>query len=750
MAPPDPEKDTATTASPANTDRPVPAVPTNANASANDENRHTTVPELPAEFQPVIPTPPPVPASARSTQSSESLESVSVSVVSDYRSVASVTAAGAAEAEAVEPEPVSEPVSVSEPVPAVTIDREPVAAARTHHSLSLPECLYGPLAHTATAAAAANVSPNDVFSVTPCPTLEQLQQQDTKNAHVISLPQLRKIAAAGIPDDDDCDNNNGMVSCRGVTWRVLLGMLPVETADWATTCQEKRQQYLDFCRDLFDEVEDVAERAPELKVHRRWRHAQQHAANDPSETSHTEDSPNDFVPVTESPDLSLSPQSERSCAPSHSQRPPQVLPVAVKDYWKKKGRDLHVLENLTRNMNALHLQESVHINNDNNGNNDNNNALEAALTVLDEREEPWQDFVESAVLLDEIRKDVVRTHPDLAFYLEPDKGPRRYAALERILFVWSKYNKGVRYVQGMNEIVGTIYYVLANDWNDEWADHAEADTYWLLNTLLSEMRDVFISDMDESDTGIQGRIANMHTLLGRHDPEVKEHLEDVGIETSFYAIRWWTTLLSREFLLPDIIRLWDSMFASTHKDNFLRYFCVTMVMVIREDLLKGDFSTCMRLLQGFPSTHMDHLVESSRALWIYESQLTLACHKGGISLHQALQTISPPPAIIMAFGVRDGMISPARPDPLEDAGEKVAATVRDATTAVATSAKGFFGRASSLYNKYSEEVKTRYRTASADGANDINKQDATSSVSESKSADDSVIDSIYLDAINKA
>ncbi len=127
------------------------------------------------------------------------------------------------------------------------------------------------------------------------------------------------------------------------------------------------------------------------------------------------------------------------------------------------------------------------------------------------------------MLLAEIRKEGVRTHPVLAFYLEPDKGPRRYAALERILFVWSKYNKGVRHVQGMHEIVGTIHYVLANDLNDEWADHAEAATYWLLNTLLADMRDAFICDIDESDTGRQGRIANKHTPLGRPKPEVKGH-----------------------------------------------------------------------------------------------------------------------------------------------------------------------------------------------------------------------------------
>eukprot|EP00956_Cyclotella_meneghiniana_P005723 scaffold7418_cov77-Cyclotella_meneghiniana.AAC.7 len=101
---------------------------------------------------------------------------------------------------------------------------------------------------------------------------------------------------------------------------------------------------------------------------------------------------------------------------------------------------------------------------------------------------PSQDIEEeeNLLLLDEIRKDVIRTHPDLRFFLEPkeDLGQKRYAALERILFVWAKLNKGVRYVQGMNEIVGTLYFVLAHDSNEDWAKEAEADTYFLFNSIM--------------------------------------------------------------------------------------------------------------------------------------------------------------------------------------------------------------------------------------------------------------------------
>ena len=131
--------------------------------------------------------------------------------------------------------------------------------------------------------------------------------------------------------------------------------------------------------------------------------------------------------------------------------------------------------------------------------------------------------------------------------------------------------------------------------------------------------------------------------------------------------------------MPDTIRLWDSMFACTHKDNFLRYVCVSMVMIIREKLLQGDFGVCLRLLQSYPSVNVDRLLESSRSLWIYESQVTLACHKGGISLTQALATIAPPPTVVMAYGLAGGLAID-QVERLRKAGEKKLDTAKGVRT----------------------------------------------------------------------
>ena len=43
-----------------------------------------------------------------------------------------------------------------------------------------------------------------------------------------------------------------------------------------------------------------------------------------------------------------------------------------------------------------------------------------------------------------------------------------WEVVERILFVYAKLNPGTSYVQGMNEIVGPLYYTLMSDPNPEW------------------------------------------------------------------------------------------------------------------------------------------------------------------------------------------------------------------------------------------------------------------------------------------
>lgn len=71
-----------------------------------------------------------------------------------------------------------------------------------------------------------------------------------------------------------------------------------------------------------------------------------------------------------------------------------------------------------------------------------------------------------------------------------------------------------------------------------------------------------------------------------------------GVDPSFYSLRWITTLLSREFDLLDTIRLWDSLFADEHRNEFLNYLCCAMVLEQRDAIMVNDFAENMGLVSA--------------------------------------------------------------------------------------------------------------------------------------------------------
>lgn len=202
-----------------------------------------------------------------------------------------------------------------------------------------------------------------------------------------------------------------------------------------------------------------------------------------------------------------------------------------------------------------------------------------------------------------------------------DGGEFHWEVIERILFVYAKLNPGIGYVQGMNEILGPLYYVMASNPDEEWRKHAEADTYWCYMMLLTDFRDNFVKSLDDSDMGIGATLARLERIVKVHDPPVQEDLERKGIKPMFYAFRWCTCLLSQEFALPDIIRLYDSLFAKQDRKEYLLYMCTAMLLLVRDDVLKGGFADCVKLLQHLPPMEPHEILMKADKIETAEAKL---------------------------------------------------------------------------------------------------------------------------------
>jgi hypothetical protein len=57
-------------------------------------------------------------------------------------------------------------------------------------------------------------------------------------------------------------------------------------------------------------------------------------------------------------------------------------------------------------------------------------------------------------------------------------------------------------------------------------------------------------------------------------------------------------LCCQEFDMPNVIRLWDTLFSDPIRYDFLNYVCAAIVVQCREEILDGDFACCMETLQA--------------------------------------------------------------------------------------------------------------------------------------------------------
>lgn len=164
----------------------------------------------------------------------------------------------------------------------------------------------------------------------------------------------------------------------------------------------------------------------------------------------------------------------------------------------------------------------------------------------------------------------------------------------------------------MNEIIGPIYYVFAS--NDEHAEFAEADCFWCFTALMSEIRDFFIKSLDESETGIRGMMNKLSLLLERKDTSVHERLKEQGIFPQYYSFRWISLILSQEFDLPELLRLWDSILSDKNRFEYLIYVCCAMIVLVRDQILSNDFEHNVKLLQNFPSMDINFVLNRANQL----------------------------------------------------------------------------------------------------------------------------------------
>jgi len=94
-----------------------------------------------------------------------------------------------------------------------------------------------------------------------------------------------------------------------------------------------------------------------------------------------------------------------------------------------------------------------------------------------------------------------------------------------VLLIFAKLNPGLTYVQGMNELLAPLYLLFATDKDVQMAAAAEPDAFYCFVDLISEFRDNFCSQLDNSSVGIRATISSLSDLLKHRDRQLWYHLQ---------------------------------------------------------------------------------------------------------------------------------------------------------------------------------------------------------------------------------
>ncbi|MBZ3886007.1 TBC domain-containing protein kinase-like protein [Sciurus carolinensis] len=216
-----------------------------------------------------------------------------------------------------------------------------------------------------------------------------------------------------------------------------------------------------------------------------------------------------------------------------------------------------------------------------------NNELSAAATlplIIRERDTEYQ--LNRIILFDRLLKievDIPRCHQ----YDELLSSPEGHAKFRRVLKAWVVSHPDLVYWQAL-----------------AYACMSAFIPKYLYNFFLKDNSHV-----------IQEYLTVFSQMIAFHDPELSNHLNEIGFIPDLYAIPWFLTMFTHVFPLHKIFHLWDTLLLG----NSSFPFCIGVAILqqLRDRLLANGFNECILLFSDLPEIDIERCVRESINLFCW-------------------------------------------------------------------------------------------------------------------------------------
>jgi hypothetical protein len=183
--------------------------------------------------------------------------------------------------------------------------------------------------------------------------------------------------------------------------------------------------------------------------------------------------------------------------------------------------------------------------------------------------------------------------------------------MERVLYTLGVLYRTMRYVQGFNELLAPIYFVLTFSGGFvETEDDVEAIAFHCLHALLTQTRLHELFTTQDGSSILLHRLRQFDRLLERHLPNVHHIVRGLGIHPLCYCFRWFSLLFAQEHAIEDVVVLWTDLFARI--DDIVEgvfYVGLGHIKQMENRLDPKDHPTTVRVLQSTQDCDMRKAME---------------------------------------------------------------------------------------------------------------------------------------------
>lgn len=180
-----------------------------------------------------------------------------------------------------------------------------------------------------------------------------------------------------------------------------------------------------------------------------------------------------------------------------------------------------------------------------------------------------------------------------------------HSKLMRVVKAWLSTNPTMVYWQGIDSIAAILLSVTFED---------ESLAFGMLSLLMRRWVPHFFVAARQGS--MDQRLLQLHLLLKYFDPQLANHLDDIGCKPELFSISWFLTVFAHVLPLERVCKLWDFIFLTGSAESVLCVAC-TFLMDQREALLKcREFSPAIALLSTHVSIHhpIEQLIWESNTL----------------------------------------------------------------------------------------------------------------------------------------